>query len=73
MNLVLNKLEEGESGFINVSLLLGYASGRTDLGFGKDIVDAIGLPGSFSRAYIGLSIGLMDRIFFPEQLRYNKQ
>lgn len=73
VNLVLNKLEEGESGFINVSLLLGYASGSTDLGFGKDIVDAIGLPGSFSRAYVGLSIGLMDRIFFPEQLRYNKK
>jgi len=72
LNLVLNKLEEGESGFINISLLFGFASGSTDLGFGSDIVDAIGLPGEFSRTYIGLSIGLFDRIFFPEQLRYNK-
>ncbi|MFH1050278.1 MAG: hypothetical protein V1779_05025 [bacterium] len=72
LNLVLNKLEEGSSGFLNISLLLGFASGSTDLGFGSDIVDAIGLPGEFSRAYIGLNIGIWDRIFFPEQLRYNK-
>ncbi len=72
LNLVLNKLEEGASGFLNISLLLGFASGSTDLGFGTDVVDNIGLPGEFSRAYIGLSIGVWDRIFFPEQLRYNK-
>jgi hypothetical protein len=72
LNLVVSKSEEGESGFINISLLFGFASGSTDLGFGSDIVDAIGLPGEFSRAYMGLSIGIADRIFFPEQLRYNK-
>ena len=72
LNLVVSKSEEGESGFINISLLFGFASGSTDLGFGSDIVDAIGLPGEFSRTYMGLSIGIADRIFFPEQLRYNK-
>jgi hypothetical protein len=72
LNLALNKVEEGETGYVNLSLIFGYASGNNNLGFGTDITDEIGIPGDFSGVYIGLSLGLLDRIFLPDELRYNK-
>ncbi len=57
---------------INLSLLFAYASGKTDLGYDKSITDEIGLPGEFSRPYVGISLNIWDRIFYPQELRYNK-
>ena len=57
---------------LNIGLTLGYASGRTDQGFGSDIQDELGDATSFSATYIGITFGIFDRIFFPEELRYNK-
>jgi len=57
---------------LNLSLLFGFATGKTDLGYDKSITDEIGLPGEFSRPYIGININIWDRIFYPQELRYNK-
>ncbi|TAL68475.1 MAG: hypothetical protein EPN82_10820 [Bacteroidetes bacterium] len=57
---------------INLGLAVGYASGSTVRRFGSDMMRQLGKPMSFSRPYIGLSIGIFDRIFFPEHLRYFK-
>lgn len=68
-----NRINLAFSENINLSLLVGYASGSTTLGFGKDMIDVFGLPGDFSRMYLGLSINIADRIFTAKQLRYNKE
>ena len=57
---------------INLGLALGYVSGSTVGKFGSDMMRQLGSPLKFSRPYIGLSIGVFDRIFFPEHLRYFK-
>ena len=57
---------------INIGLAAGYASGSTTGGIGSEITQGIGYPDNFTRTYIGLSVGLFDRIFFPEHLRYFK-
>lgn len=57
---------------INLGVALGYASGSTVGKFGSDMMRQLGDPMKFSRPYIGLSIGIFDRIFFPEHLRYFK-
>lgn len=57
---------------LNIGFTLGYASGRTDKGFGSDIQDELGNATDFSASYIGVSLSLFDRIFFPQELRYNK-
>ena len=57
---------------INVSFIIGYASGSTSEVLGNNLVDNFGAPGDFSGTYIGLTIGFMDKIFFPEEIRYNK-
>lgn len=57
---------------INLGLAVGYVTGSTVGKFGSDMMRQLGSPMSFSRPYIGLSIGLFDRIFFPENLRYFK-
>ncbi|MBM2816199.1 MAG: hypothetical protein HW421_2961 [Ignavibacteria bacterium] len=61
------------SDIANVSFLVGYASGETKEILGNNITSVYGTPISFSRSYIGFSIGIMDQIFFPEHLRYNKK
>lgn len=61
------------SDMLNLGFVAGYASGKTDNNFGKDVYDRLGRPGQFSGAYAGISIGIADRIFFPEELRFNKQ
>jgi hypothetical protein len=57
---------------INIGLTGGYATGSTTGGIGSELTDQLGLPDKFSRAYFGLSIGIFDRIFFKQQLRYFK-
>ena len=57
---------------MNVSFLLGYVSGNSSNAFGEDITRELGYPVSFSKPYFGISIGIVDRIFIPEELRYNK-
>ena len=49
---------------------MGFASGETSLGIGSDITNEYGSPINFSRAYVGISVGISDRIFFPDELRY---
>ncbi len=68
-----NRVNLALSQDINISFLIGYASGSTTLGFGKDLTDEFGLPGDFSRLYFGLSFNFADRIFTSKQLRYNKE
>lgn len=68
-----NRINLALSEDINFSFLIGYATGSTTLGIGKDFADEFGLPGDFSNLYIGISFNLADRIFKPKQLRYNKK
>ncbi len=60
----------------NFSLVLGYVSGNNDRFLRRqrttDWIDFTPYA-SFSRYYIGISLGIMDRIFQPEELRYNKR
>jgi hypothetical protein len=55
----------------SVALNGGYISGRTLGGINSETLDFLGDADSFSGYYIGLSFGLGDRIFFPEELRYD--
>ena len=60
------------SDMVNIGVVAGYASGQTKNGFGSDVYNRLGVPGKFSGGYAGFSIGIADRIFFPEELRFNK-
>jgi len=60
------------SEFLNFGVVLGYVSGQTDGTFGTDLLDEFGSPGKLSQFYLGVSLGLGDRIFFPSELRYHK-
>jgi|GEM_PF-177919 len=60
----------------NFGIITGYASGNM---FGSDglkggpvDLDIFEDFGEFSVFYFGLSIGIKDRIFFPDELRYKK-
>ncbi len=68
-----NRLNLRISEMINIGIVVGYASGKTENEFGTEVYDRLGVPGEFSGGYAGLSIGLADRIFFPEELRFNKK
>jgi hypothetical protein len=59
---------------INLNVSVGYASGSTvdDDILGSDFTENFGNPTSFSSAYFGIGISLSDRIFLPEELRYNR-
>lgn len=67
-----NRLNLRISDFLNISFIIGYASGKTDNKFGNDILKNLGKPIDFARPYFGINIGLGDRIFFPEEIRYNR-
>ncbi len=59
----------------NLSLVLGYVSGNNERfvkAFKNDFIDFTPYL-NFSRYYIGISIGILDRIFQPEEIRYNKE
>ncbi|MFA6571023.1 MAG: hypothetical protein WCT77_07275, partial [Bacteroidota bacterium] len=70
-----NRVNLRISEWINFSFVLGFVSGSSlnPNQVSKELVDMIGLSKNFSRPYIGISIGLWDRIFFPEHLRYFKK
>ncbi len=66
LNLRINQM-------LNVHVLLGLASGSTT----RDVLSSLqskstGVPGRISNAYFGIGLSLGDRIFFPDELRYNK-
>lgn len=65
-----NRVNLRISDFLNLGLVMGFASGETSLGIGSDITNEYGSPINFSRAYVGISVGISDRIFFPDELRY---
>lgn len=60
---------------LNLSLSMGYVSGNNE-----KIVNSINSSSwldftpylNFSRYYIGVGISILDRIFLPEEIRYNK-
>ncbi|MER3329774.1 MAG: hypothetical protein RIF34_09375, partial [Candidatus Kapaibacterium sp.] len=54
----------------NAGLVGGYITGNTLGGIGSETLDFLGNATSFEGYYIGLSFSLLDRIFFPEELRY---
>lgn len=58
----------------NFSLVLGYVSGNSNVKdlLGGSLNDQFGSLGEFSNYYIGFSVGVWDRIFTPEELRYNQ-
>lgn len=56
----------------NISITGGYISGKTAGGLNSEILEFLGSADSFSGFYIGLNFGLIDRIFYPEELRYAK-
>ena len=57
---------------INLSMILGFASGSTDFEFTSGPLKDLGYATDFSRAYLGFSLNL-GRIFYPQELRYNKE
>lgn len=57
----------------NIGFMLGYVSGSTSNNLGKTFYDMYEKPLSFSRVYAGISVGMFDRIFFPQELRYKVQ
>ena len=67
------KLNLRIASLLNIAITAGYLSGSTNSSYGKDFVDGFGYPKSFSRPYFGFSIGVFDRIFFPEEIKYNKK
>ena len=55
---------------INIGFVAGYVSGSTSVNLPRDF--NFGVSKDFSNLYIGLNFGIIDRIFYPHQLRYNK-
>ena len=56
----------------NMGILGGYISGNTLGGIGSQTLSFLGDATSFEGFYVGLSFSLLDRIFYPEELRYSK-
>lgn len=54
----------------NLGIIGGYISGNTLGGIGSQTLDFLGNATSFDGYYIGLSFSFLDRIFYPEELRY---
>jgi hypothetical protein len=67
-----NKINLRLTEVLNLGIVLGYASGKTDLKLGSDVSSEFSRVSNFSRPYLGITIGIVDRIFYPEDLRYNK-
>ncbi len=57
---------------INLGLVAGYVNGSNDNNLPAELTNNYGITTSFSNFYLGLNFGIIDRIFFPHQLRYNK-
>lgn len=57
----------------NLSLEGGYINGGNDDLTNLFLQNSYGINTQYSDFYFGLSINLLDRIFYPEHLRYNKK
>lgn len=57
----------------NININGGYISAEPIGAIGDDLLNNFGSFATFSKVYIGIGISVFDRIFFPEQLRYNKK
>ncbi len=60
---------------LSASLIFGYVSGNskvTDL-LGGSLNESFGKLGTFSNYYIGFGFNFWDRLFQPEELRYNQK
>ncbi len=66
------KLNLKISNEFNFSFNLGYVTGSKSTDYGTDATDAFGESNKISNFYFGISFGFLDRIFFPQELRYNK-
>ena len=59
----------------NIALIGGFASGNFVGGIEEE---SLGLLNDFkefadfSGVYFGISVGIQDRIFYPNEIRYNK-
>lgn len=67
-----NKLSLKIDEFFSVNFLLGYVNGETFQSLPDAFLDNYEKPGSLDNFYFGLSIGIRDRLFAPEELRYNR-
>lgn len=54
-------------------LNLGYASGTSVSGINSDLVNQFGQFTQFSGTYLGFGVGISDRIFFTDEVRYNRK
>ncbi len=59
--------------YFNVSAVLGYAAGSTEVDMGNQVRNTFGTPQEFSGAYFGVMLNVPDNIFYPQHLRYNKK
>lgn len=57
---------------INIGIVGGYVNGSTTLKPPQDISNNYGISQDFANFYLGINFGIVDRIFYPQQLRYNK-
>ncbi|MES2766728.1 MAG: hypothetical protein V4642_12710 [Bacteroidota bacterium] len=69
-----NRLNFRLSDQFNFNIAAGYASGSTisDGDLSRDILLNFGNLSAFSGGYVGFGISISDRIFFPQELRYNR-
>lgn len=58
---------------INVGLKTGYISGNSDEFIGGDIVNKYGVTSAFSNYYLGVNLRLINKIFFEDEIRYNRK
>jgi hypothetical protein len=65
-----NRLNLRFTDMLNIGLVMGYVNGSTSSAFGTTFNDLFGRPGDLSQFYVGISVGLLDRIFNKSELRY---
>jgi hypothetical protein len=56
----------------NIDLAFGYVNGNNSSNAGSFYSKDWGAQGNFSGYYIGVGLNVLDRIFYSEELRYNK-
>lgn len=67
-----NKVNLRVSDKLNVHFNFGYINCFDNSNLGDNIAIAYGNSLTFSNFYIGFGVNFMDRIFFPQELRYNR-
>jgi hypothetical protein len=60
---------------LGITASLGYATGNSNIGdfAGRNLQDAFGKLGQFSNYYFGISISVLERFFFPDELYINRK